>query len=943
MLPIQAKITQRFKKHIASFPRRAKTAVKAGYTFLLLSLVALIFTATPSFKAPKMSITFSGTTEGNVTIYFLEQGGGPQYTAQNSLSLPIPRYQATNTIVFDLPKTASEKLRIDPGSGSNRAITLKSIQLTSKSEHLVLAGHELTKHLSLHQHIRWEPGIEHGNVKLVTVGPNPVLEFTFPPSLFTFTPLKFFKLFKRNLLYLVAIWGVLWVLSALYTKYANRYTPTLHQIKATINAGLFQKAALTSPFAKHFYILSAGACLAFIFYYSPIKSHNLVVGDTEQFAAYCLDQWKHILSYGSFAMFTMPDGGFGHMELSHVYYFLGDTNGKTPLAMLMAGWYYLHFLFGDSSADVNAGFIFFIGFLVPFTMFAAGHWLASMLFKQWKSRIFVGISLLFSVQIRITHDNLGVSEHAIWFMTALAAIILWVKSPSWRTLIVFTAFSYVFVVGIGQAFMFSALPASILAVLYLFFDPIVRRKLAAAILSLNLFQYLFLIAAFLLAMTPNLLLALSLRGFGTQQFGSGLNKTFDVFHFFQQPGAYTNGSAFKLLFASLPLRLRDYGQVDIYGQVDMYMGFLTIPLMILGLFKFQKQKQFLFILFALVFLINIYTYKNSIILYLMSLPFPQLLINRHYGDLLIRGGGGIFFIFISVFGFERLFRKKWKKPFLIILAAYFAVTYDIISRGGLQGMDDIIRWEFLLFLTVLLVGFIRLRKNNNHAWFLLLFLVFIDLASITLKDMQLVRSRRIEFGAYTSHQSAYRNRLVAHKSTLSLIGSGVANKIEQATFFSDAILVSPKDISSLALKQTLTDNPKIPIINESLPQGSEHLYSKQVLPLKVEEDQLTIDYNFPSSGYVLFKVPGVRWAAFVNSNEVQVYDSVYGMKAVPVQKGRQQVTLRYSEQYIGSFLSAGYIIMLVLLFGAWLWYVRECALKFPREADPAQLEGHWEE
>ncbi len=655
---------------------------------------------------------------------------------------------------------------------------------------------------------------------------------------------------------------------------------------------------------KHFLVFTGAALLIYELYYFPSVSAQIITHDTANFFPNFRESWQHLYQHGTFQLFSPPTASSQEFEISYFYYFFGDTNGKSPLAMLMAGWYYLGHILKFEEVDFIHGYIVYFSFLFPLALFVCGYYLACALFKQWEVRIFLGLCLLFSPPIKINFTDIGTSEPAIWMMALLAAVINWVEKPSWKTLLLVGSFGYIVIVSFGQAYLFVVFLTPIFAVIFLLLFPSYRKKFYSAIQTLDSLQWVFMLLVLLLSIQPNLILLMDKVNHITPRIPEKGIELSDHFNFLNSNLLYTDGNPFYILLSSFP---------GTHGLA--YIGLLGAPLLIFALLDPKKGQRTLFIILSLIVLLDLYSFKRSVILYLLSGLAPEMLLNRHYGDLLFSTGGILPLIFLSGFGLQMLLSKTWNRTFFILMGAYLGAMLLITWPVNVWGRGEV-SFGFLLFAAELALFAVYLNKGNvpkKTLWTVLLLLVLVDLTSTSYNFMKQISHKKLEpREKLLVIDSGYRNRLVVHKSVLALRGTEYS-KMPLATFYSDAVLVPNGEIRYL--DNMKGNKPKIPIINKKMVVSNNQLFIKKPLSVAIGDNNLSANFVAPSSGYVVFRTPDVRWETSVNSLSTTTFKTTLGFAIIPVEKGQNSVLISYHAGGISKVLVIGYLIVAGILIG----------------------------
>ena len=658
---------------------------------------------------------------------------------------------------------------------------------------------------------------------------------------------------------------------------------------------------------KHFLVFTGAALLIYELYYFPSVSAQIITHDTANFFPNFRESWQHLYQHGTFQLFSPPTASSQEFEISYFYYFFGDTNGKSPLAMLMAGWYYLGHILKFEEVNFVQGYIVYFSFLFPLALFVCGYYLACALFKQWEVRIFLGLSVLFSTPIKINFTDIGTAEPVIWMMALLAAVINWVEKPSWKTLLLVGSFGYIVIVSFGQAYLFVVFLTPIFAVIFLLLFPSYRKKFYSAIQTLDSLQWVFMLLVLLLPIQPNLILLMDKVNHITPRIPEKGIELSDHFNFLNSNLVYSDGNPFVVLMSSFPVLL---------GEIrDLYIGLLGIPFLIFALLDPKKGRRTLFIILSLIVLLDLYSFKRSVILYFLGGLAPNLLLNRHYGDLLFRTGGTLPLIFLSGFGLQMLLSKLRSRSFFILLSIYVPLLMLITWPQNVWGRGDIQFWIVLLVAEFALIA-VYLNKSTvskSTVWVVILLLVLVDLTSTSYQFMKhLSKNNPVSMEYFLNADSGFRNGLVAHKSVLALRGTEYS-KMPLATFYSDAVLVPNGEIRYL--DNMKGNKPKIPIINKKMVVSNNQLFIKKPLSVAIGDNNLSANFVAPSSGYVVFRTPDVRWETSVNSLSTTTFKTTLGFAIIPVEKGQNSVLMSYHAGGISKVLVIGYLIVAGILIG----------------------------
>ncbi len=206
--------------------------------FAFLSMYTGLYMMTPAFLSPQLELTMMANTEGEARVFFLTEEEGAYYSTANSAVFELS--EETTRFEIALPRTPTRQIRIDPGSGVNKAVVINKIEIKTKKDSYSIAGIDINKSLVTFQQIDWDQNPGFG--KLYTTGKSPVLLFDLPPNLYHITPSTVFSLFMRCL----PIGVLLTVISLFLLRFSWQGKKSTELIKGIIAKALNSKLLLFS-------------------------------------------------------------------------------------------------------------------------------------------------------------------------------------------------------------------------------------------------------------------------------------------------------------------------------------------------------------------------------------------------------------------------------------------------------------------------------------------------------------------------------------------------------------------------------------------------------------------------------------------------------------------------------------------------------------------------
>lgn len=649
--------------------------------------------------------------------------------------------------------------------------------------------------------------------------------------------------------------------------------------------------------------------------------------------------------------FGAPAWWFPHNQFGFPGYFysiLGNMNCLSPVFVALATVFWVLGKIGIHITNIMPLYIWYFGAIVPFIFSLSVWFFVRRILTSTAAILFVAILTAFSPGVLLNFGDLGMLEAAAYGLCLAASYIRFIERPDRNGFLVLVLMLLVFSVTTNYTLIVWNLLFLIVLFFVMMFPLKSRVRLNKAFMSVSKKTWAAVALLVIVCLSPPFL-TLSQKGdiVRTTTYAEKENRYLHMNFWSGNPlealTASTPGVGFISKSAEKGLNIVNYPTVVGSGFMGyIYLGFLTVPLLIIGLLYGRPDWRvrifiLIFVFFAVVILAN---YSPFFLAVLNLNTF--LTKNSHFSDALYRGGGFILLVIGAGMGLEAILRNAALCKNVIALFAasaglsfilyLFLIPSNPMVLGFLVGFGAIMA---LLYTVILL--WLKRGQNDSHRDILVvmfLLLVLCDVSTLAHMHVRLVMHSNFasiikrapdsfdaqnsdSIGLSLGRANGQSDTTLSLSSLMDLQKKGLAiDKLPKYALFGNAHIskeISPDDVEdainghSLALENGPPDI--ITVVRPPSGQSGKGKGSAGVIGtdrrtytstwLEVSTDKTAL--LFIKDAYHPY------WKAKVNGQETKIYRALNNFKAVIVPKGRSVVELGFSPPGVAVAISMAYL------------------------------------
>lgn len=644
-----------------------------------------------------------------------------------------------------------------------------------------------------------------------------------------------------------------------------------------------------------FSLLCCGTAFLLVGY--PLIMTSSVYHDHYTIYSFYRNSFLSVLHFGEIRWWdpTIQDG-----FPSYYFSFLGLYAG-TPLFWLTEGALYILHLLGVRSLDVQWLLTIYTGFLIPFLFNLSLLALARQILRQGWIILIAVMMGAFSPALLYSLSEVTFEMSAYGMLVAAALLAFYRQPGLTRYLLLNLAFCILCISFNHLSLFWNPLFLLLFTGSLLLFPDQNRPSLWMSLRSIPVYRHLFFAVSAIVCLLPS---AVCYRD------GADILRTAAGGRLFSPLEIYA-GNPLEILLAGIPgctvirnvealagiPRLIPTGT---YGEY-LYLGALTLPLMLIGLIFGQKAWRYRFYLLigfpAIALLLGGYSPFLSI-LYLVESPLRSV---RHFGDTTFRNGLFAIIILAACFGLEALTatrRRRIRKVFFCCALFWLGLIAAVASTGMFLMFTSGANGDFPLpgfmlavcFLFLPLLFTIYLRPGFGKPLQLIIgIMIFLDMGSA----MYLFTRYQVLSQAVAVHDSANPfeiadpNLFNQENSILSLRDKFEANRVGKGVADLPYIGIEEKD-------------------------GIRELENSAISAMSF--NRMTVTVDSAGEGIFFWRDSWFSgWRATLAGKPAHILKYQGLVKGVAVPAGRSTVTFQFRPWAVIAALAAGWACIFVLL------------------------------